>query len=356
MIFVSTYQLIKEIHTRSEFDGRPDNYFLRLRTMGSRLGITCTDGTLWQEQRAFLIKQLRNVGFGRSKMEICIEKELKEILQSIDDDKVIWGGENNFIATSVINILWTFTCGAQFQRDDARLKRLLMLLNKRAKAFDMSGGLLSQMPFLRFIAPEKTGYNLIRNLNSEFSKLFMEIISDHERNYSADKANDDVVYAFLSEMKSRNNQENSTFTIKQLVVIILDIFIAGATTTSTTIDLILMALLLYPDTQKKCREEILKVSAVNSDDINYSNRHLLPYTVATILEVERYFHLLPITGPRRVMSNCKLNNYDIPKNVTILIGHRSIYNDVDFWKDPENFRPERFLDSEMNIIPMLRER
>lgn len=108
--------------------------------MGSRLGITCTDGSLWHEQRAFLVRQLRNVGFGRSKMEICIQNELGEILKFIDNKREIFGGENNFLATSVINILWTFTCGSQFQRDDARLKRLLILLNKRAKAFDMSGG------------------------------------------------------------------------------------------------------------------------------------------------------------------------------------------------------------------------
>lgn len=28
--------LVKEIHSREEFDGRPDNFFLRLRTMGTR--------------------------------------------------------------------------------------------------------------------------------------------------------------------------------------------------------------------------------------------------------------------------------------------------------------------------------
>lgn len=30
------YPLIREIHTNEVFDGRPDNFFLRLRTMGSR--------------------------------------------------------------------------------------------------------------------------------------------------------------------------------------------------------------------------------------------------------------------------------------------------------------------------------
>lgn len=31
-----TYPIVHEIHTNEAFDGRPDNFFLRLRTMGSR--------------------------------------------------------------------------------------------------------------------------------------------------------------------------------------------------------------------------------------------------------------------------------------------------------------------------------
>lgn len=36
VVVAFTYPLVKEIHSREEFDGRPDNFFLRLRTMGTR--------------------------------------------------------------------------------------------------------------------------------------------------------------------------------------------------------------------------------------------------------------------------------------------------------------------------------
>lgn len=36
VVVAMTYPLVKEIHAREEFDGRPDNFFLRLRTMGTR--------------------------------------------------------------------------------------------------------------------------------------------------------------------------------------------------------------------------------------------------------------------------------------------------------------------------------
>lgn len=31
-----TYPMVRAIHTGDEYDGRPDNFFLRLRTMGTR--------------------------------------------------------------------------------------------------------------------------------------------------------------------------------------------------------------------------------------------------------------------------------------------------------------------------------
>lgn len=215
----------------------------------------------------------------------------------------------------------------------------------------MSGGILSQMPWLRFFAPEKTGFNLINSLNKEFYKLFMEVIDDHLNDYHEEKAGDDLVYAFIKEMKEQENNLKSTFSIKQLVMVILDIFIAGATTTSTTIDLALMSMLLYPEIQQKCRMEIAKAY-----NISYGDRHLFPYTVATLLESQRFFPITPVTGPRRTLKNCKLHGYEIPENTTILIGSKSILNDKIFWKDPENFRPERFLDSNSNIYQNLQER
>lgn len=36
VVVALTYPIVKEIHSRDEFDGRPDNFFLRLRTMGTR--------------------------------------------------------------------------------------------------------------------------------------------------------------------------------------------------------------------------------------------------------------------------------------------------------------------------------
>ncbi|CRL00053.1 CLUMA_CG013340, isoform A [Clunio marinus] len=349
VIVAFTYDIVKEIHTREEFDGRPDNFFLRLRTMGTRLGITCTDGKLWNEQRSFVVRQLRNVGYGKSKMEDQIQSELKELTQLIEDfdGKPVWPMKE-LLPPSVINILWVFTTGKRIHRNDERLLNFLNLLQKRSKAFDMSGGILTSMPYLRFFAPEKTGYNLIKGLNAEFYKFFMEIIEEHLATYSEEKSNDDLIYAYIKEMKVQKENPDTSFTLLQLVMIILDIFIAGSQTTSTTIDLALMVTLMRPDLHEKCVKEINEVLGRNETP-SYALRSQMPFIEAMILEVQRFFHVTPLTGPRRVLKTCELGGYRIPKDSTVLISLRSVHMDPEFWKDPEVFRPERFLDQNMIV-------
>lgn len=250
-----------------------------------------------------------------------------------------------------MNILWTFACGTQFDRRYSRISNLFDLMDRRTRIFDINGGILNQMPWLRFIAPEKTGYNLIKRLNEDLFELLIEEVEIHLNNYSKDKARDDLIYAFIKEMKKQENNPNSTFTKRQLVMIILDIFFAGATTTSTAVDLALMSLLMYPDIQQRCREEIEK-----HPDVTYADRHLVPYTVATLLEAQRFFPIAPIAGIRRVQTDCTLRGYAIPKNATVLYGLKSVLEDKEFWGDPEVFRPERFLNDETQINKTLKDR
>ena len=347
VVVVESYPLVKEVHLQEVFEGRPDTFFLRLRTMGTRKGITCTDGQLWYEHRNFAMKQMRHVGYGRTQMEQHIEKEIENLLSFIDEFKSepVWPA--SFLAQSVINVLWSMTAGKRFKRDDKRLVKLLDLMNRRSKVFDMSGGVLTQFPWLRFVAPNKTGYNLIRQLNNELFNFFMETITEHKETLTVENADSDLIYAYIREMQQETNKDNehSTFNETQLTMTILDFFIAGSQTTSNTMDLALMTLAMRPELQKLVYEEIV-ANEQNTEFPHLSSKEFYPFMDAFIMEVQRFYHIVPITGPRRTLWDTKLSGYDIPKNTTILIGLHSVLMDAEHWQDPENFRPERFIDAE----------
>jgi hypothetical protein len=109
-------------------------------------------------------------------MEDMIMDELQELLrlfgESSNSGRPVSMGP--MFAPSVLNVLWVLTTGASFSsRDDPRLHRLLQILKARSKAFDMAGGTLNQFPWMRFLAPERTGHNLILRLNSDLKDIFM---------------------------------------------------------------------------------------------------------------------------------------------------------------------------------------
>lgn len=313
-----------------------------------RLGITCTDGELWNEQRNFATRHLREAGYGRKPMDIQIQNELNELLDYIEANRTdpIWPG--SIFPASVLSVLWTFTAGKRIARNDEHLIRLLHLLNVRSKAFDMAGGILNQMPILRHVAPEKTGFNLINRFNQEIHAFFMESIKAHHCDYDEEKANDDLIYAYIREMRA-NEGKPTTFTDLQLSMTILDIFIAGSQTTSITLDLAMMTLATYPEIQKRIHEEMEEVLP-NGQTPSPSDRGMLPYAEATLLEVQRFYHIVPISGPRRVMRETTLGGYTIPKNATVLMGLRTVHMDKEHWGDPDVFRPERFLDANKKIV------
>lgn len=312
-----------------------------------RLGITCTDGDFWSEQRSFVTKHLRRAGYGRQPMEVQIQNELNELIEVIGErnGEAIWPG--SFLPPSVINVLWAFTAGKRIPRSDERLARLLTLMQQRSKAFDMSGGWLNSMPFLRFVAPEKTNFNLIKRFNAELHEFFMAIIANHKRSFHDDRANDDLIYAYIKEMKAREGTQ-SNYSDLQLTMIILDMFIAGSQTTSITLDLALMMMVLRPDVQARVQRDI--DSALGDAQLaTVADKSQLAYVEAVLMEVARFFHIVPTSGPRRTLKPSKLGGYTIPRNTTILIGLRSVQMDKEHWGDPEVFRPERFLDESNQI-------
>ena len=76
----------------------------------------------------------------------------------------------------------------------------------------------------------------------------------------------------------------------------------------------------------------------------------MPYMNATIFEVQRMSATAPGVLPHRTLADTTLEGYDIPKDTVVLVNVKAILRDPDFWTDPDDFRPERFLNESGQII------
>lgn len=334
-------ELVQQVFTKEEFQARPDGFFLRLRTMGARRGITMTDGPLWQEQRNFTDRHLRQMGYGKIKMENLIIEELDKVFSSIgtrQDDISL----SQKLSSSVLNVLWIITGGKQLSKDD-RLDDLLSLLRKRSKAFDMAGGILNQLPWIRFIFPNYSGYTVIQSLNSKLFELFQDIIDEHKRTLTSETR--DFVDAYLHE---ESQSSSGSFTDDQLVAICLDLFIGGSLTTTYTLDFAILYTVSNPHVQEKLHQEIDQVLSRDQKP-TLADRVRLPYVEAVLSEAMRIQCVVPTAGPRRTLRNTSLGGYQIPKDTIVLMSLRSIHYDPELFPDPEKFIPERFLDENGNF-------
>lgn len=105
------------------------------------------------------MQHLKNFGFGRKEMECYIEEESKELVNILRKKchKAIY--MHDVFDVGVLNVLWAMMAGQRFNHNDYRLKKLLKIIHDSFRLLDISGGMLNQLPFLRYIAPSVCGYN-----------------------------------------------------------------------------------------------------------------------------------------------------------------------------------------------------
>jgi cytochrome P450 len=121
-----------------------------------------------------------------------------------------------------------------------------------------------------------------------------------------------------------------------------DMFVAGTETTSTALRWALLFFLHFPHVQDKCYAEIRDV--IGSRTPSMRDRPSLTYLEATIMETLRFADIVPLNVPHGLASDVTFRGYVIPKDAMVFPCLSSVLKDPDVWGDPENFRPERFID------------
>jgi len=122
----------------------------------------------------------------------------------------------------------------------------------------------------------------------------------------------------------------------------MDFFLAGGETTSTTMHWAISLLIRYPEVQRKLQEEIDAVIGCDRDPVLEDEPQMV-YTQALICEINRIASLLPFALFHNTTTECKIGNYTIPKDTMICANLYGVHYDPEIWKDPKEFRPERFL-------------
>ncbi|XP_018622182.2 geraniol 8-hydroxylase-like isoform X2 [Nicotiana tomentosiformis] len=204
--------------------------------------------------------------------------------------------------------------------------------------------LVDFFPILENIDPQR----IRRNMDIHFGKLFVlfdglinERLEEKRRNNSE---KNDVLEVFL-KIREENSEEIDQNHINSLL---LDIFIGGTDTTTSTVEWAMAEILRQPEIRKKVQAELAQVvgkgKPIEEDDVSR-----LPYLQCIVKETLRMHPPVPFLLPRKGEQDVELCDYIIPKGSQVLVNVWAIGRDSALWEEPLVFKPERFWSSELDV-------
>ncbi|CAH2038000.1 unnamed protein product [Thlaspi arvense] len=107
-------------------------------------------------------------------------------------------------------------------------------------------------------------------------------------------------------------------------------------------------LIRSPRVMKKVQDEIRTTLEDKKERISEQDLNNLHYFKLMVKEIFRLHPAAPLLLPRETMSHIKIQGYDIPRKTQILINAYAIARDPKLWENPDEFNPERFVDSSVD--------
>lgn len=315
-IVLSGLEEVKRFGMASEAISRPlmKNLFsLYCYGPDQGLGVIFADGHIWQNQRKFMAKALKEMSVGNRPFldHITDEMELftRHVRGKCGDNQ--FDGKN-FFDVATLNIIWRLATGHRFDYDDKATRDII----ENVEAFTMEPllGIVGTIRHARYMPVLGNVYKRVKDHMDAFKDKIQK---------QMDLVDDDNCYV------SRFDREKAseTFTSEQLVCSLLDFFTGGSGTVAKTLSFCLLYMLHFPEWQEKIRK---------GQEVE-----------AFIREVQRLCSILPISPPRMVTKDFEFFGYQLKKGQKVQMNLYAMHRNPSHWgADADHFRPSRFLDAE----------
>ncbi|KAK6918477.1 Cytochrome P450 [Dillenia turbinata] len=159
----------------------------------------------------------------------------------------------------------------------------------------------------------------------------------NERLHSGDFSSNNDVLDGLLKLHKENASEFSVEDIKHLL---LDLFLAGIETTSSTLEWAMSEVLRNPKILSKAKLELQQVIPKDTQ-VQESDIQNLPYLQAIIKETYRLHPAIPLLV-HQANCNVQVSGFTVPKNAQVIVNLYAVGRDSNAWPNPDTFIPERF--------------
>ncbi|KAG7654115.1 Cytochrome P450 superfamily [Arabidopsis suecica] len=205
-------------------------------------------------------------------------------------------------------------------------------------------------PGVGWLVDRISGQNkTLNNVFSELDSFFQNVLDDHLKPGRQVSESPDVVDVMVDLMKKQEKDgESFKLTTDHLKGIISDIFLAGVNTSAVTLNWAMAELIRNPRVMRKVQDEIRTTLGDKKERITEQDLNQLHYFKLVVKETFRLHPAAPLLLPRETLSHVKIQGYDIPAKTQMMINIYSIARDPKLWTNPDEFNPDRFLDSSID--------
>ncbi|XP_026377939.1 cytochrome P450 71A1-like, partial [Papaver somniferum] len=191
----------------------------------------------------------------------------------------------------------------------------------------------------------------VNKVSQEVDAFFDQVIDEHLLRHSDSQDGHgqvkDISKLDLMDILLLIQKDNPNISRNNIKTLILDMFLGGTDTTATAIEWTMADLIKNPKVMKKAQDEVRRVVGnkckVEEDDINQ-----MDYLKCIVKESLR-LHPPVVFLLREPSKSTQIAGYDIPSRTKVYINVWAIQRDATLWEDPDEFRPERFINNPLDF-------
>ncbi|KAK1433638.1 hypothetical protein QVD17_10552 [Tagetes erecta] len=179
--------------------------------------------------------------------------------------------------------------------------------------------------------------------------FYQELIDEHlhPQNAKSNEEEQDLI-DILIQLKKDQVLDPFEITNDHIKALLTDILVAGTDNSAATLVWAMTSLIKNPKELKKVQEEVRNIVG-NKGKVDEDDIPKLTYMKAVVKEVMRLYPAAPLLIPRETNKDTVIHGYEIKQKTIVYVNALAIGRDPKSWENPEEFSPERFLNSDIGF-------
>ncbi|KVH98187.1 cytochrome P450 [Cynara cardunculus var. scolymus] len=344
MVVASTAEAAGEILKTHDaaLCNRPKLNLPHVLTYGSKDLVFSSYGEYWRQIKSIAVLHLLSNRRVQSFRRVR-EDETRVMIDMIRESRGSLVDLSDLSLTLTNNVVCRATLGRTYP--EFEFKHLLKRLSFLIGVYSIG----NYIPWLSWVDWLNGLQRSAHEVAKEFDYFIEGVIGEHinkKKGLDID-AESDISLDFVDILLDVQSKTATSLTTQSVKALILDMFAGGTDTTPPSIEWAMSELIKHPRMMKKLQQEAREVAQGRSM-INEEDLEKMQYLKAVIKETLRLHPPAVLLLPREAIKDVKLMGYDVKAGTQVVVNTWAVGRDPSVWEEANKFRPERFLNSDID--------